>query len=201
MKRLALILVLTALCLGLHARTAADFFVDAPQSVIPLLDRNERLDMLDYYRSQLPPKTTDAVGTPVHIDSESESLVTLSSADSAATQLGVITQGADTLIVVIETLPISIGDSRVTLYRPGWQPYSKSPVLEPTLSDWLTKEGNARRKEIEEWLPFMTATATVDPEAGTVTFTRTIDQYFARNDQQAAELLPLLKPQLKFNLK
>ena len=43
--------------------TAADAFTSAPQNIFPLLDRNTRLDMVDYVKSGLStPRRTASVG-------------------------------------------------------------------------------------------------------------------------------------------
>ena len=52
--KVIVIALITACVLPLksHARlTAAEAFASAPQSVFPLLDKNARLDMIDYFNS------------------------------------------------------------------------------------------------------------------------------------------------------
>ena len=55
------------------ARRIADFFVEAPMyEAAPYIDTNMRMDLLDYFRSNLPSKTANMFGETASIVSESE---------------------------------------------------------------------------------------------------------------------------------
>ena len=64
MKKYLLAIAIGAASLTMSAQSAADLFTSAPQKIFPLLDRNTRLDMVDYFKTvwPLPLKTslTDA---------------------------------------------------------------------------------------------------------------------------------------------
>lgn len=198
--RLCVLYILMLVFISAEARTAADFFVTAPHSVVPYLSTNDRMDMLDYFRSNLPPKTTNSLGRSVSIDYESESLVRFLAGDSITMEVGVVARGRDTLLVVVETLPLSVPDSRVAIYDAKWRPYKKQPVLAPALSDWLTAEGHRRAAEVEDGIPFVTAIARFDPLSMSLVFTNTLSEYFAPRDTDAQALVALLKPSLTFTL-
>ena len=112
-------------------------------------------------------------------------------------ELAVYTAGRDTIVALVETLHYPMADSRVEWYDSRWRPLQ--PLLgEPDLQAWLTRAGRRHRGEVEEAIPFMTAEAVTDPDAGTLTLTRTIDGYFLPADTPDA--LRWLEPRLVYAL-
>lgn len=55
--------------------TASQAFVEAPRSVLPLLDRNARLDMLDYFNGGLTTKTSNKLNGSSAVTAVSLSLI------------------------------------------------------------------------------------------------------------------------------
>ena len=51
MKKYLLAIAIGAASLTMCAQSAADLFTSAPQKIFPLLDRNTRLDMVDYFKN------------------------------------------------------------------------------------------------------------------------------------------------------
>lgn len=181
------------------AGSAQWFFAMAPDDVLPMLPVNTRLDMLDYYNSGIARESQNEAGSRAIVTSSTDRRITFEQGDSCTFELAVFTTARrDTLVAVIETVRFPMADSRINWYDARWMP-RPAPFAEPRLADWLTREGTRRRAEAEEALPFITAEATASPEAGTVTFRRTIDSFFLPG--QAPEALGLLHPEIVRKLK
>lgn len=179
------------------AGSAQWFFAMAPDDVLPLLPPNTRLDMLDYYNSGLARPSRNAAGGEAVITASDSRRLAFQLGDSTTCELAVFTAGPDTLVALVETIRFPMADSSIQWFDAQWQPV-RPPLSEPTLADWLTRDGRRRRAEAEEALPFMTAEATTDPAQGTITLTRTIDSYFLPGT--APEALSLTHPALVYRL-
>lgn len=128
------------------ARTAADFFTEAPQAVLPLLDRNARLDMLDYYRHKLPTTTSNLFNGAARVLEEHDNSIEVQLSRDAGIQFALVPVKNDTVIAIIETVLTPVADSGVTFYRTDWTPIKNTPAL-PSATAFFPKE---KRKEVKD---------------------------------------------------
>lgn len=189
---------LSATMTARDAGSAQWFFAMAPDDVLPLLPANTRLDMLDYYNSGMQRPSRNEAGGMAMVTSSADRRLTFEAGDSCSYELAVFTAPADTLVALIETVRYPMADSRIEWYDSRWRPV-KAPVAAPALKQWLTRDGARHRAEVEEAIPFITASITADPATRTITYTRTIDSYFLPSDTPAA--LRWLRPSLQQKLK
>lgn len=198
MKRL-LLTVTASIALAASARTIADFFVSAPMyEAAPGLDVNMRMDLLDYFRSNLPSKTKNIYDENAAVIAETDRTLTLMAGDSIQMQYGLAVSGADSVLVVIETLPTPMPDSKVSLYTTDWTPLARQPQVSAALSDWLSGEGRISQNRLEEILPFITAEAEFIEDGNRLVLRHTMAGYFSEKDSLAAEVDRCLKPQLEY---
>lgn len=179
---LTLLMLMATVCLPLGARTALEVFADAgADKVVGLLDRNTRLDMVDYFSGGMTHVSNNRFGGPAIIMSADSASVRFSPGESIECQLALSVSGRDTTVIFIETLQLPQPDSRVSVYGlPEWSELNAGVYApEPVLSDWLTEDGARNRDEVERLLPFVTARADYDPATATLTYTNTLDTYFA----------------------
>lgn len=200
MKRvIGQILILVTVCalpLGAAARTALDFFTD-PAAAVRFVDTNTRLDMADYFRSGMAYSSASQLDEPVRIISADSLKVTYRNASLTEATLSVMATGKDTVLVMTQTYRLPLPESRVLMFGKDWKPVRHSSFRDHELNDWLTAQGRAERGEVEAWLPFITATASFDPAARRITWTNTMDQYFA-GKEEADRLKRWIKPEISF---
>ncbi len=84
--------------------TATKAFADAPATVFPSIDRMTRLDMIDYYNSGSPKPSKNAFKGDCRILSASDSQITVATSKVSEVELSLLTQGRDTLLMVVTTL-------------------------------------------------------------------------------------------------
>lgn len=158
------------------ARTAADFFTEAPGSVLPLLDRNARLDMIDYFRHGLPTTTTNLFNGASKVLSESENCIDVQISRDASLQIALLPLKNDTIIAVIETVLTPVADSGITFYRSDWSPVPVQPAM-PAAADFIPKD---RRKELKdaEMPPAAYIRASFNSNDGSFDFINTTPAYY-----------------------
>lgn len=177
--KLPLTLLAATAVLGGAARTAADFFVTAPGSVMPYTDSNLRLDLLDYYRYGSDRSMPDRTSTPLRITGESDRTLTVAVGEEGSrVQIAVLPAGKDTLLAVVTTVTLPAPDSRVDFYNKDWTPARVKTPAWPVYSDWVP----VADFETEARLPFVPAEAAFDSTATVLTFTCRADSFLTADE-------------------
>jgi hypothetical protein len=129
--------------------TATKAFSDAPATVFPSIDRMTRLDMIDYYNSGSPKPSKNAFKGDCRILSASDSQITVATSKVSEVELSLLTQGRDTLLMVVTTLNTPVPDSSVKFYTARWKEIDKGLFMVPMLDDWTLPEAKERKKDLE----------------------------------------------------
>ena len=135
---------------------------------------NTRLDMMDYYdASSKAFCSDDMLGSKIRIDSLAERYVRFATDTPLTIESYLLTPGNDSLLVTVVTMPVGNADANVVIDDITTGKTIGSIKLR--YSDWLVKDAlkAADENTLAANIPFVTATAFVDPEKNTVTFTNT----------------------------
>lgn len=176
--------------------TAGDMLVNAPTDVLPMLPRNTRLDMIDYFKSSLPNASANLLQGKSKVTALSADNIELSVSDASSYQLSLLPMGKDTVAVFIETFYTPVPDSSIRFVTRGWQPVERMLFEEPVLADWLTDEGKRHRRDVEGTVPFILAGYRYDPSTGLLTVTNNTASYLTADEYAPVE--PLLRKQLTY---
>lgn len=191
-----LTLSLFSLCaLAASAITAADAFTSAPASVFPLLDRNTRLDMVDYFRNGLSTPSSNLMqGTSV-ITALAPNALTVRMTDSSTAQIVVLPAGSDSIIVLVSTVATPGLDSTVAFFDKDWKSLNASAYYEkPGWKEWVVP--GASVDDVTMQTPFMLASCEIDPATNTLTLTNNLSRFL---DPDVYEMISAsLRPSLVY---
>lgn len=181
--------------------TAQKCFVDAPDTVIGMVDKNARLDMVDYYDAHSTKGTKNIFGGECQIVSndmaaDASALKFTSSTDMEYIVFVLNSTSAEPVIGLVETIPTPMRDSSVKFYTRLWEAPAKSPWKEPGLADWLVSK--ADREEVALAMPFIMYSAQVDPQSKELILTQEMAPYFAPDDAAGQQALSKIKPRLVY---
>lgn len=179
--RLLLSMLLVAVsCAAASALTAEEAFVKAPHKVFPLLDRNARLDMIDYFKVGMAKPTGNSLDGSSLITALDPSSLTVSITEASDAQIAVLPAGSDTIVAVITTIKTPTPDSKLTVYSSDWKRTLTSSVFsKPELRDWLTPEGRKNIDDVEIMVPFLLIDYTFDSANGTLTLTNRTREFLS----------------------
>ncbi len=180
--------------------TSTQAFSTAPRKVLPLLSEDTRLDMIDYYNSNMTTASDNDLGGRSRITSLSPEQLTVQLTDANTCQLSVLPGSKNQLIALITTVKSPTPDSRMAVYLPDWSRDVTSTVFtKPKLADWLTDEGRKHLDEVEVTVPFLLISYSYDPATSTLTLTNNAAQFLGKEvyDTVSAYMLP--KIDYKFN--
>lgn len=193
-KLLAIVIAALPLRAGAQGLSASKCLAEAPDAVIPLIDKNTRLDMIDYFMAGMSKPSANALGGSSLIVEMNDSSVLFNLTDSIRCQIFVLNPDASAPVIgMITTYSAPLPDSSVQFYTTRWQKLS-GILPAPGLSSWLTPEGARHRAQVEEEIPFILASYSYNPATGTIVATNNTQSYFTSDSAPGA--LGMLKPEL-----
>lgn len=194
MKKIIITLLAAMALLPATGRQAADFFVGAPQSIFPLIDRNSRLDMVDYANAGMSTPSKTRLDNDCSITEMSAERMVIKTSAASSTQLFIVPAANDTIIGVIKTVATPAFDSSVTLYDRNWQNITGRTFTAPALKDWLTD--TSALGEVEAVVPFMLTAYDYDPATQTLTLTNSLEKFLSSDIYGMVS--PVMRPALLY---
>lgn len=175
--------------------TASSAFTSAPADVFPLLDKNTRLDMIDYYSNGLKTQSANRMDGRSSVTSLSPESLTVKLSDSSSAQIAILPAGNDTVIAVVSTVATPGLDSTLKFYDTSWHALPASKYFTaPSWDDWVTSGHDI--SEVTAYAPFMLASYFIDPSAGTMTITNNLATFL--DEDIYTQLSPALYPTLTY---
>lgn len=115
---------------GAWARSATEVFVNAPDTIVPLFTKTQRMDMADYFTYSLPTQVTNRLGGSSRIVEANPAAIMVQVGPASQLQLAVLPLRGDTLVAVIETVLTPQADSGVRFYRlSDWSPVAPENTI------------------------------------------------------------------------
>ncbi len=191
LRKIAVAVALVAMPTAMSAQlTASAAFTDAPQSVFPLLDRNTRLDMIDYFSNGMSTPSTNMLNGKSRVTSISPMKVGVEMTDASTYEIALLPAKSDTLVAVISTVATPSPDSRLTVYSRDFNQLPAAAFVRPEVKDWLTPEGKKNSEEVDILVPFMLVSYTYDPDSRILTLTNNTGKFLS------ADVYEIVKPYL-----
>lgn len=171
------------------ALTPVEAFTQAPDYILPLLDKNTRLDMVDYFKAgSSHPSRNILLGDSRLVELNDRS-VKAQVTEAQTIQMVILPAGSDTLVAVINTVMTPVPDSSVDIFSSSWERQGKKVFKMPDISQWLRK--SAERKSVDRLLSLMLVTCDYYPPTMEFVFTNVTADYLG--EEEYAPLKPLLR--------
>lgn len=159
-------------------------FAEAPRELFPLLTDMTRLDMIDYYASGTRTASRNVLEGESRIEEMSPLKMKIKMSDVSEYVIAILPSKRDTVIAVVSTVMIPMPDSRLAFYNSDWEPSEKNRFTEPGLSQWLLPSAKAVRADVENAIPFVPATYSVDAATGELTVTHNLKDLLPEADYE-----------------
>ena len=144
-RTLYLLFLLLAACMHVEARTPIrDWLALMPDSVMPLLTKNNRLDFIDFYDAKMAAVVTNRMDGKSRMDTLTDDFVHIgyTNVSDIAMKLLPINDSTDVLCMVT-TVKAAVSDSRIAFFDAQWQPLSVASYLtEPSMEDFRSSLQN-----------------------------------------------------------
>ncbi len=169
MKRVILFL-LSVVCLGVEAVCGQtvrmrDVFAEMPDSIFPLITKNNRLDCIDFKESNMPALVKNVVEEPIELTALTDNYLKLKMSEvSDAEMKQFVLNDTMQMICLVCTYKGPIADSSIRFYNSRWQLVTGLDVKCPEVEMFIEEVGEqdkAMRDAVIAMLqemPFVTAT-------------------------------------------
>lgn len=199
MKRLSIVTLLAAILATLGSlratarTTAAGAFLNAPSTVIPMLDRNARLDMIDYYNSGSATPSRNQLNGRSRITEMDSNTVTIEMTDATVYRILLLPTKNDTVFAVISTAKLPAHDSDIQFFNNEWNRFVNQNLYfsQPSLDDWSRARSAADKEIVASQVPFVLSEYTYDENGNTLTVENRMSEFLAPKDWE--KLKPLMR--------
>lgn len=171
MKGSVFFLFLAVSLSGLHAQTRMrDVFASAPDSVFPLLTRNNRLDCIDFVENKMPARVKNRLDEVVELQSLTDHYLCLRTSERSQVEMCLL---SDSLFCLVNTYEGPAPDSHIRFFDVEWHPV---PVDVPSLGvkdfwlsvpDSLAQEADFAARSLSD---LMLVRITPSPDEPVLTF-------------------------------
>ena len=176
--------------LSLAARSAADFFISAPDAIFRLLPQSTRMDMVDYFNYGSSRASDNYFGGEAKINELSESYISFDIDRDVTVCINLLpTTKGDTVIAMVTTLSLPVEDSELSFFSSDWQPISPPPVKIPSYDEWITPLGKSEAANIGLFLSFIPVKAEFSRDGRTLTFSNGALSFLGNSADVSPEML------------
>lgn len=194
MKRVYTLFLLLTMLLQTSARTPMrQWLVAMPDSVMPLLTKNNRLDFIDFYDARMEAVVTNRLEGKSRMDMLTDDFVHMEYTKSAdvAMKLFPVNDSTD-ILCMVTTAKAAVHDSRIAFYDAQWQPLEVTNyICEPEMRDFRsTVQGDSAQWAWSKMDIFF-RTYRLSAESKRIECVLTIMDYLSEEDRE--EVVPYVR--------
>ena len=115
-----------------------------PDSVMPLLTKNDRLDFIDFYDAQMAAVVTNRMDGKSRMDVLTDDFVRINYTQASDVEMKLLPINDSTdVLCMVTTVKAAVSDSRIAFFDAQWQPLSiVSYLTEPSMEDFRSSLQN-----------------------------------------------------------
>lgn len=190
--------LLGALC-SVYAQNMHDLIKEMPDSVMPLLTRNNRLDMIDYLDSHMKAEISNRFGGKSEMIVIKNDYVDIKLSDRSDVAFKLLPFGDDNIICMVHTCQSVADDSRIKFFSTQWRQLPEESFFsQPSADDFFLRSDtltdveyqNLRNKIDVIFMKFDFVDNSTD-----IVLTFTTPLYMNEDDRK--KILPCLKEQIR----
>jgi len=116
---------------NMSAQTMRDVVKQTPDTLVPLLTRNNLLDFPDYIDSQMRAELSNRLGGTSEMQQLTDDYTSIKLSSASTLQLRLLPQGKKKIVCLVRTYTVndSISDSQVQFYTTEWKPLPTKKYL------------------------------------------------------------------------
>lgn len=133
MKRYIALLVVSVLVVSVNAKSLRDLWTSMPDSLLPVLDKNLRLEMVELEDMGVKPEVKNLLGENCVMDTLTSNFLQVATSEVSSLQVKLLPQEAgDSLLCVVKTFCAPEKESEVAFYNQDWKLLDVKACLDET---------------------------------------------------------------------
>ncbi len=197
MKRIIYILLLSLVAL-LQAQARSpmrEWLVAMPDSVLPLLVKNRRLDLIDFYDAQMEAVVTNLLDGKSRLEALTDDFVKFSyTGASDVTMKLLLVNDTTSILCMVTTMKgkSTVRDSRIAFFDELWQPLdATSYISEPIMNDFCSIQQGDSAQVVWDKLDIFFRTYQLNAENTELRSMLTTPDYLSADERK--EVTPYLR--------
>lgn len=182
-----------------QAQKMGEAWISLPEKIIPTIEKNRRMDMVDLYKAGHKASAATLLGGTAEIAAMGDTYIKVNLSACSTIQIKKLANGKHTLYAVITTVFGLAGNSRIALYDENWNELDASKYISlPQAADFIlppTETPNGKNEILARILlptvQYVMNEATCDISA-LPTFDKTLDR------ETYKRIAPYIAPQLTY---
>ena len=187
-KSLLIILLLCAAVLQMRAQEMRTIFLEAPDSIFPLISKSYRADMVDYIDAGMTAKVNNSLDGTSVLEGLAPDFMRLAVTASSTMQLKLLPLENDTVICVVKSVVAEAVDSRIYFYDKEWNLLDGAGLFcFPSIGDFFVSSAD----EYVDMCDIYLVSLTLSAADNTLVAEYTMPAYMSVDDAQRVK--PLLR--------
>jgi len=120
MKQIAIITMLLMMTAGVHAQTMKQIFSSVPDSLMPTLTKNDRLDCIDLIENNMQTEVNNQLKGKTRLTRLTDNLAKLQLSSLSEMQFSKLPTDTGYVICVVHSVKADAWDSQVRFYNADW---------------------------------------------------------------------------------
>lgn len=152
--------ILLGFCCNISAQQVKmrDVFAQAPDSIFPLLTKNNKLDCIDFIENKMRARVKNKFDTYSELTTLTDDFLRIQISEKSSAEMKLVN---DTLLCVVKTYYGPGADSKVYFYNTQWQPVSYN-LERPKADDFFQPGADGEVCGLLRQLPLIKATLSRD---------------------------------------
>lgn len=122
MKRLLFTFIIVLSALAGNAKSMKELWAAIPDSLVPSVDKNHRLEMTDFIGMGLKGDVDNTMGGKSVMDTLNDNFIQVKLSEASSMQIKRLpVAGADSILCVVQTWNAPEGESSIAFYNENWQ--------------------------------------------------------------------------------
>jgi hypothetical protein len=163
------------------------WFTEMPDSILPLLTKNNRLDFIDFADSHMEGTIDNRLDGKSRIKTLNDDYLYINYTPSCDVEMKLLPINDSTdVLCMVTTMKGGVKDSRITFFDKEWQPYAKDILLkEPDLQDFRTTETSDSAEIAWKKMDILFRTYTLSPDTTLLVCKLSTIDYLNKKDRNA----------------
>ena len=180
-KTVLILLMLCGLAATLPAQDIRTLFMEAPDSVLPLLPRNARADCVDFADAKMVYPVSNLLGGKSLLKELDENHLLLQSTASSTVEMKLLPIDDSFVICVVNTVYAEVADSRVAFFDRNWKRIGTEQFFTyPSIKDFFVGTDN----RLLDYCDMYLVSLKLNPADDTLVAEYTMPGYMNDNDAQ-----------------
>ena len=120
-NRYFVILLLLLITIQVEAREMSDVLKDIPQTIMPTINRNSRLDMIDLYQAGMHATSPTLLGDTAQILVMGDTYIKLRTSRASTMQIKQLGKPKKPMYAIVTTVEAPVAHSHIELYNYKWE--------------------------------------------------------------------------------